>query len=122
MRLLDSLYDGTDEGYAVNELYLKLKEEIAMRKRGIKINGKNTKKISPLVIFFIIFFGIIFLSSLFATKSGYYHSGSWYVYKNNDWTSTGTPSYSGNLDDYYVGNYYNSNSNYSDIRDSSVYD
>ena len=123
-------YEGTDEKYAVNELYLKLKEEIAMRKNGRVSN--NTEKI---VLIFDIAWGLLFLFSMimliFMPGDGYYtingnnyynHSGDWYIYENNDWSSTSTPSYDGSLRDYYNGSGYVGGEDYSDIKDSSVYD
>ena len=39
-------YEGTDEAYAVNELYLKLKEEI-LRQKTINLNNKQAQSTSP---------------------------------------------------------------------------
>ena len=122
-------YEGTDEKYAVNELYLKLKEEIAIRKNGSKKKFSLANFIAYGTFLFIIIGFIVY--SFFTPKSGYYNinndyyynnSGSWYVYHDGDWSSTSSPSYDGDLDDYYEGGSYSSNSDYTDIRDSSVYD
>ena len=138
-------YEGTDEKYAVNELYMKLKEEIVNQKnlngsnngKSINLNNKGCR--GALITIIATFIGFMFLSALpfiiifFLTNSpdrGYYNinnqeyyyvGGSWYVY-DNDWISTSEPAYEGNVSDYYDGYSYSGNDSYSDITTSSVYD
>ena len=127
-------YEGKDEKYAVNELYTKLKEEI-LHQKGLNSN-KETRKVSSGRGFYILFVVIaIFIGyALFYSppKRGYYNiegqeyyyvkSGGWFVYNNSEWVSTSKPNYSGKVNDYYDGySYDSSDSSYTDIRDSSVY-
>ena len=82
-------YEGKDEAYAVNELYLKLKEEIINQKtRNLnRSRGRNNNavlKINPSIIAIFIFCIIIFLTIfIFASnssKDGYYNYGGTYYY------------------------------------------
>ncbi len=132
-------YEGKDEKYAVNELYMKLKEEISNQK---SLNaGRKTKPVGKSAASTIIIAAVVFLMisafpfiMLFAginsPKRGYYNinnqeyyyvHGNWYIYEN-DWTSTSKPSYDGSINDYYDGYDYDGDSSYSDITTSSVYD
>jgi hypothetical protein len=52
----------------------------------------------------------------------YYGGGNWFIFQNDDWNSTSEPEHTGDIGDYYQGDYYYSSSDYTDIRDSSVYD
>ena len=126
-------YEGKDEKYAVNELYLKLKDEILNQKS--LNNSKNRKSsLSNQLRFFGIFafFGLIFaIISVLGPDRGYYNinnreyyyvNGNWYVYTDNNWKPTSKPSYSGSIGDYYDGYDYESSSDYTDIKESSVYD
>lgn len=140
-------YEGNDEKYAVNELYLKLKEQIGIQKNINaediinRINANNAQRksndIVGIIMFlaFFAFVGFVMYSSYFAAtnrvdkgyynindKEYYYGGGNWYIYSNDDWVSTSKPDYSGDLDDYYEGDYYSSSSDYSNIKDSDVYD
>ena len=136
-------YEGKDEKYAVNELYLKLKEEILHQKSlNNNSNRPTTTKTLPKGVLAIIIAAIVtpivlelFIVGLFfilpkGPSRGYYNingqeyyyvSGDWYVY-GNDWTSTSEPTYDGNISDYYDGYSYGGNDNYTDITTSSVYD
>lgn len=132
-------YEGKDEKYAVNELYMKLKEEI-LHQKSLNTNDGNTpkKKTNPIsltiigiiltLLPFIIILGVFLLPS--GPSRGYYNinnqeyyyvSGNWYTY-NNDWIPTSKPNYEGNVDDYYDGYSYSGNDSYTDITNSSVYD
>ncbi len=130
-------YEGTDEKYAVNELYLKLKEEIAMRKStGISTNNnrklRSTSNVGLYITLgFIALCVICCMIGLMIPSNGYYdidsnhyykHGGSWYIYENDNWRSTSKPDYSGSLNDYYRSDIYDDDSEYSDIRESDVYD
>ena len=129
-------YEGTDEKYAVNELYLKLKDEIAMRKNAnSKVNYKSDKKSSTLAktiaFVFLGFFALAIITSINTPSNGYYningdnyykHGSSWYIYENNDCNRTNKPDYDGDISEHYNGDYYTSGSDYTDIRESDVYD
>ena len=125
-------YEGKDEKYAVNELYMKLKDEISNQKNRNYSTRKKMSRIDEFILFFSI--GLIFLviiMNMFSPDRGYYNinnreyyyvNGDWYVYDNSNWKPTSKPSYSGSLDDYYDGYDYESSDDYTDIKDSSVYD
>lgn len=125
-------YEGTDEKYAVNELYLKLKEEIKNQKN---LNNKKGSGLKPYekVIFYLlcIFMVVLFFINNTHPDRGYYNindteyyyvHGNWYVYDNYDWSPSSKPSYSGDLDDYFEGEDYQSTPDYTDIKQSDVYD
>ena len=87
-------YEGTDEVYAVNELYLKLKEEIQNQKNHNNHNNRNNNSLSIMkkVIksYIILVLGIIILSFIiliigaFASKeNGYYNYNDTEYYKHN---------------------------------------
>ena len=134
-------YEGKDEKYAVNELYMKLKEEILNQKEinnNRNINGSskskfgtNLRKLITIIIATIIIIGVGFTVLRKTPSRGYYNingqeyyyvQGNWYIY-NNDWVPSSTPSYEGNVGDYYDGySYDSSDSSYTDITSSSVYD
>lgn len=136
-------YEGKDEKYAVNELYMKLKEEILNQKSLNAHNGAGTtKKTSLPGLFGLIAIGCLFaiapfilILGIFLIPNGpsrgyyninnqeyYYVQGDWYLYNNNDWVSTTTPTYDGDVSDYYDGYSYSGNDSYTDITNSSVYD
>lgn len=87
-------YEGKDEKYAVNELYLKLKEEIINQKSNSK-NAKRKKhaiKIETIVVLMIIFIVMMVIIAAFIgsnrpsrgyykynDKYYYYQSGTWYI-------------------------------------------
>lgn len=127
-------YEGKDEKYAVNELYMKLKEEI-LNQKSLNHNKHTYSKLLIRTVIVttllpIISILLVLLLVSMAPKRGYYNinnqeyyyvGGDWYVY-NNDWVSTSKPDYSGNLNDYYDGYSYDSSGSYTDITTSSVYD
>lgn len=123
-------YKGTDEAYAVNELYMKIKEEILTQKdKQINMPGNSQynysksynsskKKRNPTRwIVFIIFAIIIlpgFLSGVFSVlfgQNGYYKiDGStyysdyndWYVWETDGWYRTYKPEIIGDYSDYQI--------------------
>ena len=125
-------YEGKDEKYAVNELYLKLKEEIFNQKNRNHGRSRGMSKVDKIVTAVSIgFLAVMVVVSLLAPNRGYYNinnkeyyyvHGNWYVYTDDDWERTSKPDYSGDIDDYYDGEDYESSDNYTDIKDSSVYD
>ncbi len=129
-------YEGKDEKYAVNELYLKLKDEVARNKNENYNNHKNSRQTSnkALLIFMALFFIIpILFSILFKgpdrgyykvnDKEYYYVNGNWYWYNENTWEQTTEPVINdGKIDDYYDRRYYESTDDCPDITESDVYD
>ena len=125
-------YEGKDEKYAVNELYMKLKDEISNQKSRNHSTSKKMSRADKIALFLSVgFIIIVSIMNMLTPDRGYYNinnkeyyyvNGDWYIYTNNKWERTSKPSYSGSLDDYYDGYDYESSDNYSDIKDSSVYD
>ena len=103
-------YQGTDEAFAVNELYLRLKQEILNQKERLA-----TKDMTPsekrwmffakflgvlvwLMLVAIILFGIwVFVLEINEPQRGYYYyndknyyyqEGTWYLYKRGEWVPT----------------------------------
>lgn len=123
-------YRGTDEAYAVNELYMKLKEEILTQKdKQINVQNKSRysytggykpskKKGNPMRKIILIIFAIIFipgilggvLSVLFADNGYYKINGNtyysdyddWYIWEADGWYRTYKPDIIGDYDDYQI--------------------
>lgn len=143
-------YEGDDEAYAVNELYLKMKERVAIQKSHQKNTPNNPKKSDTAkrgVSYFLkkMLWVLIFLFGLNALifwcmyddslSSGYYsyegesyyyqdENDSWYYYDFDDaeWMdSVPDSTLQDNANDYYVGHYYSDDSVYSDFTDSQYY-
>lgn len=129
-------YEGKDEAYAVNELYIKLKEEIVNQKQK-NLNKPKKKHLSLVSIFFIIWFSLFFIIALFGIISSintpkrgyytyndncyYYQNGSWYIY-DDGWSMTSPPTrLEDNFSDYYETNSYYSDDNIDYFEDSSYY-
>lgn len=140
-------YEGPDEEYAVNELYIKLKEEIINQKnnnisqnagRSTGRSGRNLiKSAKKFFIGYIIFLVIIlvfcgaFLSLGRNKKNGYYRyndeyyyyqNGSWYEY-DNDWNKIyNVPSeLQNNKQEYFESSSYNSNYDIDNFKNSGYY-
>ena len=127
-------YEGKDEAHAVNELYLKLKEEIRNQK-GRNLSEKEKKKLKKVKIIFTSVFVSLFAFFLvlgwLTPQRGYYNindneyyyvNGSWYIYDNYEWQKTTKPNTRGRVQNYYEGIDYDDTSIYPDITTSSVYD
>lgn len=122
-------YEGKDEQYAVNELYLKLKERIAEEKsknlasRGSKkAPMKNTTRfgiVGAMLAFTIATAGI----GMFIPDNGYYtynnaqyyYLDDWYIYDGTNWVPTEAPTelsrhYSNYIDSAYNNSSYDSGS------------
>ena len=140
-------YNGPDEAYAVNEIFLKLLEEC--HNRGIYPDGKPTgtrqtsetasskKKILPTVFLFVIAIcmAVTFICSRFShRRDGYYNFNDglmWYHY-GNSWFYTDTDTnvgswYAGDVPtsdygDYYQGDSFDSDWGVSDFKDSTMWD
>lgn len=88
-------YNGRDEAYAVNELYLKLKNEILNQKahniNNVKVGtsnvGKNFKKLSNLMSFLFVLVCILMtvvfsLDSLYKSHKDKPYAGNYYCYED----------------------------------------
>lgn len=126
-------YQGKNQEYAVNELYLKLKEEVAKQKQnnvryttsshkfngGRNYNNRPSLTIGNMIIFgFVgVFIFITCLVAVFVPKRGYYlyndnyyyyQNGLWYEY-NNGWNRAEKPrELSRHYRDYYQSYGYDS--------------
>lgn len=128
-------YEGYDEEFAVNKVYLRIKERLIDKdKKSLSKRFQNTylfiysTVIVMIIIFFVIY--IVFDSFVFVPQRGYYFinnqayyqiNGFWYQYDNDDWHLCSEPKYFGSLNDYYKGKNYKKTRYYSDIRYSSIY-
>lgn len=140
-------YRGTDEAYAVNELYMKLKEEILTQKsrqQSLQNNSKYgysgsytspPKRTNPLRRIILIIFAIIVLpgfiggvlSVLFADNGYYKINGNtyysdyddWYVWDSDGWYRTYKPEIVGDYDNYQIE--YDSGQGYEDFSASPHY-
>lgn len=134
-------YDGPDEAYAVNELYLKLLEEHRLRQNGgsggsMRSSGarRRPKSRSTFIIIAVV---VLYLLLQFAVKrighrkDGYYSTGdnlyyrygsSWYMDSGyDDWVETDSfPA--DDYGSYYVGNSYNDSWDGSDFMESDTWD
>lgn len=113
-------YHGPDEAYAVNELYLRLRQEIANQKglngekRPVDKKKERRGMIVALAIFLAAVLALLYLDS-FDPDDGYYNYGdrwyyyggsSWYVYAD-DWIPyDAEEELEDNCDDYYMGDSY----------------
>ena len=112
-------YHGPDEAYAVNELYLRLKQEIANQKgrngQRREVNKRKERRniIVGLSIFAAVVLALLILDS-FSPDDGYYNyrdrwyyygSSNWYVYED-DWIPYSVDAeLADNFGDYYEGGY-----------------
>ena len=87
-------YKGADETYAVNELYQRLKAEIADQKGNRPVNNqqpvveKKKKKKKGCLIAIIVFFIISILAAIFdnSAPNGYYnYKGTQYYHQGSSW-------------------------------------
>lgn len=137
-------YEGKDEVYAVNELYLRLKEEIQGQKsRNSKNSNKKTygmwlwKGFNPIIIISIIIITMFAFGALYTKDNGYYNYdgteyykryNNWYIYDNNSgWSRISSDrldsNFSNSYNDYYEGdNYSDTTFGGENIYDSSVSD
>ena len=113
-------YHGPDEAYAVNELYLRLRQEIANQKglngekRPVDKKKERRGMIVALAIFLAAMLALLYLDS-FDPDDGYYNYGdSWYYYGGSSWyiyADEWIPcdvdaELEDNYADYYVGDHY----------------
>ena len=134
-------YDGGDEAYAVNELYLKLKERISQEKarnEASKIYKKKptSERFDTILGFLVVaVILVVFMYIGFHTPdkgyyeydgNEYYYNGSdWYYYDDyyNDWYETDVDdTLTDNYSTYYETDDYDSSTiDGTDIRESDVY-
>lgn len=129
-------YQGKDQAYAVNEIYLKMKAEILNQKAGNTGKGGNGKKNNSQRTWIVIAIAIIIFSNLVNSCShradGYYNDGqslyynygnTWYTYSTlyDDYVETSEPWFSDSKDDYSVDDSAYSNTTY-DFKDSDAWD
>ncbi len=141
-------YEGTDEAYAVNELYTKIKE-LANEGREASTNAKKTPPVRKTSshsmtsgrIITLCTIALIVISVLVSVISdarehssdGYYsrnndtyyrYGNNWYYYDNtfNDWSSTDLDVDADDWTDYYDGKDYDSSYGGYDFEDSDYYD
>ena len=125
-------YEGPSESYAVKEIYLKLKEEIAKQKTRLaeqnesktkydynKVKKQEFRLMLSILGLFIAFCLAIVGISFSAPHRGYYHyndsyyyyqNGSWYLYNDysSGWEYVDIPKeLKENHKDYYDSSYYN---------------
>jgi len=137
-------YRGSDEAYAVNEIYQKMKSEIQIRKNGGKIPpvSRQKHKSAPIIIVLVAallptMIGLIF--SLFDGNSNrpnrgyynyddtyyYYQNREWYYYDDDDdrWHDLGMvdDELSDNYKDYFEGSTYDSDYGTGDFKDTDYY-
>ena len=132
-------YEGPDEAYAVNELYLKLLEEHRLRQNGGSRGGtrsggvrRNPKSkivtiIAVVALYLLLQFAV---KQIGHRKDGYYSTGdnlyyrygsSWYMDSGyDDWRAVDSFPES-DYGSYYVGDDYNDSWGGSDFTDSSVW-
>lgn len=144
-------YRGTDEAYAVNEIYQKMRSEIIQRKEAGKLQNKSRTSPTPtpqspeppkkktwkrfigLYIFLFIVVGVV-CTMIFEPDTGYYNydnttyyydTGSWYYWDDleNDWIHTNSVSseLTDNYGDYYTSYDYEDGYNYTDFSTTDYY-
>ena len=134
-------YRGTDEAYAVNEIYQKMKSEITLRKNsggtvtreaqdGVKRKSCLSAMKVPLIIFAILaalafFFGRGPSSGYYNYNDDYYYynNGDWYIYDDYDgWYETDVDSYlTDNYSDYFESYSYSSDFDVQDFSETEYY-
>ncbi len=143
-------YRGTDEEYAVNELYQKLKDEIVHQKanQGKHYNNQGSRRRSSFLsdmssrlgfgIFVAVLAATVGLSYASHKHDGYYnynnvvyynYDNNWYYYDDyyNDWYTTdtydpGVSAITESYDDYYMSENWTTDMNATDWDDSPYYE
>lgn len=143
-------YKGTDEAYAVNELYQKMKERVAVQKAHQQPKAaqpahstqtaaqKKSYKKATRLLFSMLLIGIllIFVAAAFAlagngpstgyytygNQNYYYYHGNWYEWENDSWRYAPDESWmESDYESYYDSYSYDSGAEYEDFEDSSYY-
>lgn len=143
-------YKGTDEAYAVNELYQKMKERVAVQKAHKQpktaqpahntqttAQKKSYKKATRL-LFSVMLIGMLFIFVTtafdlagnrpstgyytYGNQNYYYYHGNWYEWENDSWRYAPDESWmDSDYENYYDSYSYDSGSDYEDFQDSSYY-
>ena len=135
-------YRGTDEAYAVNEIYQKLKSEISLqRSRSANAGGggktKGFRAFLPTILALLLGANLV-VGAVSALKgngpsNGYYYYGDTYYYNQNDswfeydstvdewYPTTVDETLTDHYDDYFASSSYSSSYEASDFSDSSYY-
>ncbi|MGN0437587.1 MAG: hypothetical protein ACI4F4_03620 [Lachnospiraceae bacterium] len=135
-------YDGGDEAYAVNELYLKLKETIAEQKAmngrirsGSKMSRGKAKgnTLAGTILIYSLVAVMIGMIAAFSTSNGYYRYNNqqyyyldddWYIYddSSSSWQETNVDSeLSNHADDYFESGSYSPDYGTTDFEDTGYY-
>lgn len=138
-------YEGKDESYAVNELYIRLKEEIVNQKQNNINNGSNQRRkphckiimiqllaifVVPVILNLIMFVSMLTIfngpsSGYYKYNNNYYYCqyGKWYEYDDSrGWRHSVVPDeLDDNYKDYYWSSTYYSNYGIDDFEDSIYY-
>ena len=135
-------YQGYDEGYAVNELYMKLKSEIANQKNRNRVltaeehaaaQKKSRRIVTIAIIVLVLYLVVSVWISIKSPNRGYYHynddwyyydNHSWYYYADDDWypsSSLWQQAEKDNWKDYYEGSSYQYGNGYSDFSLTDYY-
>ena len=136
-------YRGHDEAYAVNELYQKMKSEVANQKNRLASSKMKTaqkserrgRMLGTAGIAALIFAIFLMLGALFSGNSRgyyvyddttyYYQDDGWYYYDTtgSSWERDNNPptELTDHADDYYAGSSYDSSYGTSDFSDSDYY-
>lgn len=143
-------YKGSDEAYAVNELYQKMKERVAEQKAhqapksapqmsqpsSSKVKKTFKNKIFYIAVAMLLLFDLVNTIHPFwglsdgpdtgyytyGDQNYYYYYGDWYEWDDDQWAATSQKSWMKNdYEDYYDSRDYDSNAQYSDFRDSDYY-
>ena len=136
-------YEGSDEAYAVNELYMKIRERVSEQKRHMGAKGsKATDRVSKILIksfiiqlIVIMLVPVIMLTGWFVSgpsrgyyvyrgNTYYYDSSSWYEWDDYEeaWSPTqAAPDLKENADDYYRSGSWRSSYEAGDFTESFWY-
>lgn len=132
-------YQGSDEAYAVNELYQKMKSEVELRKEKQAAAAAPAKKATPaqkaigIVIALILIVAISWLLSKLEgpSRGYYYYDDDYYYYQDSDWYAYGPDGWylddsvddalSESPDTYWSGSGYQDDYGVEDFEDSGYY-
>lgn len=140
-------YQGPDEAYAVNELYLKMKERVSVQKshsshshRKEAARKRSRKRGHTFLRLYLtgiyLFMAVLFLNLLFIllrdtpttgyysyeNQSYYYYSGDWYWWQDDSWTTAPVSSWmKDDYESYFESYSYSSDAEYDNFYDSGYY-
>ena len=127
-------YQGPDEAFGANELYLRLKQEIGNQKalnnggsRAAVSAAVKRKRTIVVIAVIVLIIAFMMLAYSCATKRGYYYYGdSYYYYEHNTWFIydygwTEVRDVPRGMSDYYLGSSYSSDYGTGSFYDSDIY-